>query len=185
MHRNYFPKCQVNGPIEPPAPFGHLGLQGAVPKKCSGCKHLFEGECLRGGDVVGRYLHLDHGPCGIPGNTDPVIYENQHIKSKVTVPRKCASCLHLRNDSIRGFYCSKDSDKWGDFSRGLDWGTWQPDHIYFDLPLPKITTRTMCELVVSDDLVGFVTEYRRVNPGRSLQEAKDDFKLMHDKLVDA
>ena len=156
--------------------------RGAVPKKCSECEHLFEGECLRGGEQAGRYFHLDYGPCGIPGKTDPVHYENGHIKAKVTVPRKCDFCHYLRYDFIHGFYCNKDSDKWGDFHRGLDWGTWQPDVVYFDLPLPKATTQKMCEMATSDDLVGFIAEYRRVNPGLSIQEAKEDYNLIRSKI---
>lgn len=47
MHHIYFPVCPVDGPIEPPVRFNLMGLKGAVPKKCSECKHLFEGECTR------------------------------------------------------------------------------------------------------------------------------------------
>ncbi len=118
----------------------------------------------------------------MPGETDPVPYENKYIRAKVTVPRKCASCRYLCNDSIHGFYCNKDSDKWGDFHRGLDWGTWQPEIVYFDLPLPKITTPKMCEYATADDLLSFISEYRKVNPGLSIQEAKDDYSLIQSKI---
>ena len=181
MHRYYFPRCHVDGPIEPPVEFNY-GYQGAIPKKCSGCEHQFEGECLRGGEQVGRYLKLDYGPCGLPGETDPVLYENEFIQSKKTIPRKCGQCVYLKYGEIRGFYCGKDSEKWGDRGRGLDWGNWQPDVVYFDLPLPKVTTHKMCEAVSSDALIDFVAEYRRVNPGRSIEEAKNDFALMRAKL---
>lgn len=130
MYHKYFPPCPVDGPIEPPVPFAHMFSIGAVPQKCSTCDCLFEGECTR----YIRYLHLDHGPCGIDGPTDPVIFENEFITPKVEVPRKCAecvhlSCVHLSVPSLSRLCCTKDSDKWGDFHRGLDWGSWRPDRI--------------------------------------------------------
>src|SRR5262245_26778416 len=100
MHKHYFPPCPVDGPIEPPVPYGHMGASGAVPNKCRSCPNLFEGSCLRSIKEVGRYLHLDYGPCGIPGPTDPVIYEDEFITSKVTVPRKCATCHFLKFHQI-------------------------------------------------------------------------------------
>lgn len=175
MHRFYFPPCPVDGPIEPPVPFGHLGLRGAVPHKCRSCEHLFEGSCTRYFDMVGGYLHLDHGPCGIPGPTDPVFFEDQFVTSKVEVPRKCATCVFLKTDRIRGFSCKKDTAQWGDFPRGLDWGAWEPDIIYLNLPFPKITTKTLMVHLRNNDLIAFIKEHRRVNPGLSIQEAKDDF----------
>ena len=122
MQSKYFPACPIDGPIEPPVPFSHAASRGAVPKKCSECEHLFEGECTRYIDEVGHYLHLDHGPCGIDGPTDPVPYEDEFIRAKVEIPRKCSTCVYLAVDRIPGFHCTKDSDKWGDFHRGLDWG---------------------------------------------------------------
>ena len=183
MYRNYFPRCTVEGPYEPPVEYCGMGMRGFIPKKCDCCDNLFEGGCLRGGDPAGRYLHLDFGPCGINGNTDPVGYEDKHIVSKVKVPRKCRPCVHLVYDHIYGFTCKKDSSKWGGIYRGLDWGNWQPDVVYFDLPPPKITTAEMCKCVSSSDLVPFIKEYRRVNPGLSIEEAKSDFALMRKKIV--
>jgi hypothetical protein len=176
MHSNYFPPCPVDGPIEPPVPFAHMIWRGAVPKKCSECQHLFEGECIRFIDEVGRYLNLDHGPCGITGPTDPVTCEERFINLKVEVPRKCATCAHLVLDQIHGLHCSKDSTKWGDFHRGLDWGTWQPEQIYLQLPPPKVTTEALSQHAYKDDLVAFIKEHRRINPGLSIEEAKADFR---------
>jgi hypothetical protein len=88
-------------------------------------------------------LHLDHGPCGIDGPTDPVVYDDEFVTSKVEVPRKCAKCVFLAIDRVYGFHCTKDADKWGDFHRGLDWGAWEPDFIYVELPQPKVTTRDL------------------------------------------
>lgn len=181
MHIYYFPVCPINEAIEPPISFSHMGSSGAVPYKCSKCNHLFEGECLRGGEFIGRYLHLDYGFCGIRGKTDPVYYENKFIKAKVTIPRKCSECFHL-SIGRWGFGCKKDNDKWGDFSRGLDWGTWQPDTIYFDLPLPKVTTKALCYYATSGNLIEFIKEYRRVNPDMSLLETRQDYNIIREKL---
>jgi len=175
MYRKYFPKCPVDGPIEPPVAFGHLASRGAVPKKCSNCQHLFEGECIRYIEEVGHYLHLDHGPCGIDGPTDPVTYEDTFITSKVEVPRKCAKCNFLAVDWIFGFHCTKDAGKWGEFHRSLDWGAWEPDCIYLTLPPPKITTKELSRSAQRNDKVAFIKEHRRINPGLSIEEANSDF----------
>lgn len=106
MHSRYFPPCPVDGPIDPPVAFGHMGSRGAVPAKCGQCRHLFEGECTRFIETVGHYLHLDHGPCGINGPTDPVTYEDEFIKAKVEVPRKCSRCRFLAVHQIFGFHCT-------------------------------------------------------------------------------
>lgn len=174
MHRQYFPPCPVDGPIEPPVPYAHFGT-GAVPHKCSTCEFLFEGECTRFFQDVGHYLHLDHGPCGIEGPTDPVRYEAPYISAKAEVPRKCAKCYFLAVHPIYGFHCTKDADKWGDFHRGLDWGAWAPDCIYLELPPPKITTKVLSRFANQNNLLAFIKEHRRINPGLSLEEAKSDF----------
>lgn len=178
MHKHYFPRCPVDGPIEPTVPYGHLVSRGAVPAKCAACANLFEGGCTRAIMLVGGYLHLDHGPCGINGPTDPVIYEDEFITAKVEVPRKCRRCRFLGVEAILGFVCRKDADVWGDLRRGLDWGHWEPDVVYLQLPLPKLTTRLLSEAVYADDLLGFVREHRRVNPGLSLREAREDFESL-------
>ncbi len=175
MHRKYFPPCPVEGPIEPPMPFSHLGSQGAVPAKCASCEHLFEGECNRAHGLVDGFLHLDYGPCGIEGPTDPVRIENRHLQSVVEVPRKCTSCVHLTYDLVRGFTCFKDKKKWGDCDRGLDWGDWQPKRIQVRLKRPAYTSDAMLECVHAADLVGFVKAFREANPGLSMQEAKADY----------
>ena len=176
MHHLYFPACPVEGAIDPPVPYGHMVKSGAIPHKCGNCDKLFEGGCTRFIEDVQRYMHLDFGPCGIDGPTDPVFYEDRFLKSKVEIPRKCAGCVHLVTDSIYGFTCKKDSDKWGDNFRGLDWGSWSPDRIYVELPPPKITTKALINCVHDDDLKGFLVEYRRVNLGVSLREGRADFE---------
>jgi hypothetical protein len=156
-------------------PYNHLGIGKAVPKKCSECQHLFEGSCRRNFEESRSYLHLDYGYCGINGPTDPVIYEDPFITSKVEIPRKCANCHFLVFHKTYGFRCRKDADIWGDCQRGLDWGSWEPDSVYLQLPLPKVTSRKLSLFARSDDLVSFIQEYRRINPGLSIQEAQTDF----------
>jgi hypothetical protein len=182
MHKYYFPTCKVDGPIDPPVSFGHLGSRGAVPFKCSKCKYLFEGGCTRYIEEVGRYLHLDHGPCSKTGPTDPVLYEDIFIVSKVEIPRKCSKCVFLKVESIYGFYCSQDKEKWGDFHRGLDWGAWEPNSIYLELPLPKVTTKELSVFAKDNDEISFIKEYRRINPGLTLSEAKNDFARFREIL---
>lgn len=174
LHR-YFPRCPVAGPVEPAVPFAHMASHGAVPKKCSECSCLFEGECIRFGEAVNHYLHLDHGPCGIPGATDPVSHEDAPSSAKAQIPRKCANCEFLDFDSIREFYCTKDREKWGDFPRGLDWGDWQPEYLDLQLPLPKVTTSRMSRCAFQNDMMEFIREHRRVNPGLSIEVAKADY----------
>jgi hypothetical protein len=173
MYQKYFPACTVDGNIEPP--INHLGTIGAVPHKCGHCDHLFEGGCRRFINEIGDYLHLDYGSCGIQGPTDPIIYEDQYITSKVEVPRKCSDCGFLKFDRIHGFDCLKDINKWGDLHRGLDWGTWQPDGIYLQLPHPKVTTKQLSTFAQKNNLVEFIKEHRRINPGLSIEETKVDF----------
>lgn len=177
MYRNQFPKCPVEGPIEPPVPFGHLGLRGAVPQKCITCCNLFEGDCTRYMDEVGHYMELDHGDCGISGPTDPIIYDAWG-DSGTEIPRKCVSCKFLKTGNLYGPYCSKDEDKWGHLRREFDWGTWEPDFISISLPMDKVTTRELVRQARDNNLLEFVKEYRRVNPKISIQEARNDFQEM-------
>lgn len=37
--------CPIKGELDP-VPFCHLGIEGSVPRKCTLCPYLFEGECL-------------------------------------------------------------------------------------------------------------------------------------------
>jgi hypothetical protein len=184
MHKGYFPRCDVAGPIEPAVPFNHLSIGSAIPNKCGSCDQMFEGGCRRAitSGLATGYLHLDHGPCGVAGATDPIYYDDKFISAKVTVPRKCGTCRFLSNDSIFGFYCSKDSGTWGRLHRGLDWGAWSPERIYLELPTPKITTRALADFAHDDDRRGFVSEHRRVNPGLSMEEANQDFALLRETI---
>ena len=97
--------------------------------------------------------------------------------------RKCAKCNYLEvffnaQSIVDGFSCGKDKEIWRGFNRNLDWGTWEPDWIYIDLPHPKITTKKLYSFVKNDDQTGFIKEYRCINPGLSMKEARDDFKFL-------
>jgi|GEM_PF-1103714 len=182
MHHLYFPSCPIEGPVEPPVPYSHFATRGAIPNKCAACEYCFEGGCTRYMSELQRYMHLDFGPCGVSGPTDPVYYEDNFVRSKVEVPRKCIRCQYLFHDSLFGFTCRKDSEKWGNCYRGLDWGNWRPDHVYLNLPQPKVTTKVMVSAANNDDLPTFVIEHRRVNLGYSLQEARTDFRRFREIL---
>ncbi|RYD36532.1 MAG: hypothetical protein EOP86_05755 [Verrucomicrobiaceae bacterium] len=83
--------------------------------------------------------------------------------------------MFLFHDIIHGFSCRKDEAQWGKFYRGLDWGTWTPERIYLELPHPKVSTKTLIDCAHDGNLSGFVKEHRRLNPGLSLTEAREDF----------
>ncbi|UUO07944.1 hypothetical protein M4951_06415 [Blastopirellula sp. J2-11] len=182
MHRQYFPRCPVDGPIEPAVPYEYEGTRGAVPMKCSECPHLYGSDCTRAMPQIHHRLHLDHGACEIDGPTEPVLLDNEFLQSKVYVPQKCATCIFLGVDFAEGFYCTKDVEKWGDFRQGLDWGQWRPARIDFQLPSPKVTTRELTNFAYEDNLVAFVKELRRANPGVSITEAQGDFYRLRDMI---
>lgn len=165
-------------------PFQHLGSGGFVPRKCHDCQMFFEGECNRNADLNMGWAHLDYGPCGIPGPTDPVIYQDDLVIAKVPVPRKCSTCRFISLDPIRGFHCTKDRDKWGDMDRGLDWGDWQPAIPPIGLPFPQQTNDRMRELALLGDMVQFVIEYRKVNPA-SIAAAKQAYLELKAALEEA
>ena len=70
-------------------------------------------------------------------------------------------------------------------SPGLDWGQWSPERIYYDLPSPKETNQVMVDAAYDDNLVVFVREYRRVNPGISISEANSDFSNLRSLITAA
>lgn len=175
MHGDYFPACPVEGPVEPAPRSGHMGVVVAVPQKCATCGHLFEGGCRRAMATVGRYLHLDHGPCGVPGPTDPVIYDGHYLRAKVTVPRKCCGCPHLAVSTARGFSCAKDARTWGLLGRGLDWGGWRPGRVTLSLSSGRDVTRELADHAFAGDRVAFVRAYRRTYPDVSIDVARTEF----------
>jgi hypothetical protein len=97
------------------------------------------------------------------------------MNAEFEVPRKCAICVFLEAHVHHGFHCTKDREKWGDFHRGLDWGAWKPDTIFYLLPGSKITSKLLSKLVIQNDLIGFLKEYRRLNPSVPLNDGREDF----------
>ena len=170
MHHNAFPICTVSGSYDPVA-FSHLG-RGAVPAKCAECKDLFEGGCTRAMDLVQAYLALDHGPCGVRGPTDPVVYEDRWMRSKVEVPRKCADCVHITVDSVRGFHCGKDPAIWGSFPRSLDWGAWRPGRGAVTLSSGHEVTSAFLEATRARKKMKAFMAFRAANKGTSIMDAK-------------
>jgi hypothetical protein len=118
--QRYFPHCPVEGSYDSVG-YGHLSLRGAVPTKCSSCEHVFEAQCAR---VSGSLIDLDHGPCPIEGSSRPASYEIKGIWT--FVPTKCSTCQYLGLSIIGKLVCKYDSERWGDFPRGMDWGDWEP-----------------------------------------------------------
>jgi len=174
MLSRYFPRCPVDGPVEPAIPYAHLGSRGAVPYKCSSCEHLFEGECTR--EAARGYMALDHGPCPVDGPTDPVQYEDSFMISKVEVPRKCASCPSLQVDAIRGFTCKRNAETWGDFPRGLDWGAWSPTIPLLTVASRYRSSRELVDAAVRNDRSAFLRIFRTLNPDVALEEGRGAFE---------
>jgi hypothetical protein len=166
MHRKAFPFCTVSGPLDP-VPFGHLGLHGAIPRKCSQCAHSFEGSCLRAMDSLHRYLELDYGFCGIDGDTEPVALDYPDVDPDLEVPRKCSTCPYLRPDQVHGVVCTKDSDVWGHLSRSLDWGLRASGVVVPGAPGVQVTLRFVRLAAIGDD-IGALREFRASNPNASL-----------------
>jgi len=171
MYRTSFPPCLVEGPVDP-VPYGHLGLQGAVPRKCVTCSHLFEGSCTRAVDQVQDYSNLDHGPCRVDGPTDPVAYEDAFIRSKVAVPRKCATCVFLAHHPIRGFVCRQDEDRWGDLPRSLDWGAWVPERPVVGLSTGRHVSDALVDAVLDRHEAAAVRAFLDTNRGSTIKEAR-------------
>jgi hypothetical protein len=125
MYRYAFPKCPVEGSVQP-VPFGHFLSNGAVPAKCAACGLFLEGECLRAMQAIEGYQVLDHGACPVQGDTSPTKMIEENTGRVFFVPAKCAACGYLFSNSTRGFFCTYQQQIWGDFPRSLDWGHWRP-----------------------------------------------------------
>lgn len=126
MYKKSFPKCEVKGEFDP-VEYGHMISHGSIPKKCSTCSNLFEGECTRGLDEIGKLLRLDYDSCYKTGTTEPTKIEI-NSDNPVFVPNKCIDCEYLSKSEFREYFCSYEKEKWKDFPRDLDWGDWKPDY---------------------------------------------------------
>lgn len=182
MYRRAFPRCTVGGSLAPVA-FNHLGQEGAIPAKCSGCGHHFEGECRRALDAAHGFLALDHGPCPVAGPTQPVLVETAFYASKVFVPQKCRDCRHLELDHVRGFVCTHDADRWGDFPRELDWGSWSPAHPMLGLRSGRSAPVDFVAAVHRDAEADAIRAFRQAHPTASFQEAQAAFAELRDELA--
>lgn len=192
MYRNSFPKCEVLGEWEP-VEFGHMASHGAVPKKCSSCSNLFEGECMRRLDDVDSLLRLDYDSCGKTGSSQPIEIEVINENS-IFVPEKCLHCEFLGKSDIHGHFCKSENDKWGDFPRDLDWGDWKPDYSLIghrrykegtfskeDLG-PAIITRELILLLMKNEKTKAVVLYRKLNQVEYIKEAAEVINILLDKL---
>ncbi|MFZ6760373.1 hypothetical protein ACO0K9_24480 [Undibacterium sp. Ji50W] len=138
MYRKSFPACTVKGSLAP-VPYGHMVLHGAVPEKCTSCKHLFEGSCTRALDDVEDYQSLDYGPCTVNGPCTPVPMPDTSNRI-LFVPEKCQACTNLTRDTIRGYICNENISTWRSFPRSLDWGEWHPIHLPMGIQQKIIAT---------------------------------------------
>ena len=129
-------------------------------------------------------MHLDYGPCGVPGSTEavPVSRGDGDLAAEVHVPRKCASCPSLEASSTKGYSCRKDRNIWGDFPRDLDWGEWNPPFILARLAGARVT-RAMCRDARANQLVDFVRAYRLLNPDFSVADARAAFGVLRERLA--
>jgi len=174
------PRCEVEGPLDP-VPFEHLGIKGAVPRKCSTCRFLFEGECTRVMGQIAGYLSLDHGPCPIRGKTLPVLYETEYIRSKVFVPEKCASCHDLKYDPVSGFVCNYEREVWGAFPRELDWGNWSPEYPNLGLESGRSVSVPVMKAVAAGREVDAIKAFRADHKDATFKEAREAFRELSEK----
>lgn len=174
MYRTAFPKCTVTGSLQP-VPFSHMGTGKAIPEKCSQCRWMFEGGCLRNSESIEGFLSLDHGSCPIQGDTRPVLFSNQFIQSKVSVPAKCTTCRDLHYDPIAGFTCHFEYEIWGWPGRTLDWGVWEPDLPNIGLVRGRMISRNLIESANTGSEAVFIKAIRLEFPELSIREARDTY----------
>ena len=175
MYSEYFPPCPIDGPIDPPGTLVHMISIGGIPRKCSSCMQFFEGSCRRHDQIFGGYKHLDHGPCPVVGPTDPVSPEDTSTKKTANIPRKCSTCEYLAFGSVWRFHCTQDSNKWGSFHRGLDWGSWQPSPIEYRQEVCKGNTKALLEHAYNGDTISFLKEYKGDRQWISFIKAETSF----------
>ncbi|QDT24460.1 hypothetical protein [Gimesia chilikensis] len=181
MYRKVFPRCEVEGSLEPVA-FSHFGSTDHIPRKCTECENMFEGECVRAMDQVEDYLSLDYGPCRKSGLCNPVLFEDQYIKSKVYVPEKCRDCFNLKYHAVFGFRCHEDDQIWGRYGKTLDWGHWSPDLPNIGLESRKEVSMELLQAVKDEQEVAAIRIYQELHPGTTIREARDAYEELKEKL---
>ena len=181
MYRRSFPKCTIEGSLEP-ASFGHMVLSGSVPKKCTDCKSLFEGSCVRALEIVEDYLQLDYGSCPVQGETSPVEKIAGEYNCIYFVPIKCNKCEFLTYDDIRGFICGYQKDIWKDFPRTLDWGAWSPKFTPMSIEGKVTSTDYVTDLVLKGNKAAAVKELQRIYPPLTLDAAMKCVGIFSEKI---
>lgn len=181
MYRKAFPKCEVAGSLDP-IEFNHGGYVKNIPRKCYECSNLFEGECVRAMEQVEDYLSLDYGACRKTGDCNPVLVEDQFVKSKVYVPAKCVKCPFLEYHTILGFRCHEDADVWGAYGKTLDWGHWSPELPNIGLESGKLVSMELIQAVQEKKEVDAIKIFRNLNKGTNIREARDAYQELSLKL---
>lgn len=189
MYRKSFPKCEIEGEMTP-SPFGHGFMEGCVPKKCTTCKHLFEGECLRDIEFTDSYLRLDYSGCPVVGETNPIAF-NTDGEAQTFIPSKCTRCSYL---NTKQFTCKFEKELWGDFERDLDWGNWRPDYPLVGLRRvemegktrldkgPAIINKSLIQLLQSGSTAQAIKLYGELNNIDIIQDAKDEVEQIGKRL---
>lgn len=179
MYRKAFPRCTVDGPVEPVG-FGHLGSKGAIPRKCTACRYSMEGSCTRAIEEVAGYLHLDHGPCPVPGATHPVEVPSGVKGGVITVPDKCLGCEHLE---MMRLVCNYQRERWGDFPRSLDWGDWQPELPNLGLMSGRRVSDELLRAVCDGNKVAAIKAFMAVNAGAMMHEGMAAYDELSEKAA--
>jgi hypothetical protein len=131
-----------------------------------------------------RYLSLDHGPCPVKGPTNPALVDSLYYISKVYVPLKCLKCKHLLLDSIRGFVCNFERDRWGSFPRTLDWGLWSPEYPNLGLESGRSVSIDVIKAVQACQEAEAIKAFRSVHKDATFKEARDAYAELSAKMRD-
>lgn len=183
MYRWAFPKCKVISSFQP-SPFAHLASHGAVPEKCTGCPHLFEGSCTRAFETIKDYQVLDHGPCPVQGSTAPVPIKSKGSGKLFFIPKKCSDCQCLTSDEIRGFTCSYETEIWGDLPRSLDWGEWSPPYKPIGVQGKIIATIEVIEEIMNRRIARAALHLKQLYPTMSTAAAIQCVQHISDQLCE-
>ena len=181
MYQKQFPSCKIKGSLEP-TEFGHMFSKGMIPKKCSECDLMFEGECRRNSEITGEYARLDYGKCEIEGKTEPVCIEIDSNGYETFVPAKCEHCDYLKKDKYRGYICTFEKNIWGDFPRSLDWGNWKPNFPIIGLGADLKLTKHLIILIENEKTTEAIKEIKRLNNGIEFKEAIESVSLLKKKI---
>jgi len=123
-------------------------------------------------------MDLDFGPCGKKGKCHPVQIDNAFVLSKVFVPQKCVSCVHLKFSLIAGFTCYENVDPSLWKGKTLDWDLWYPE-------FPNIQYRdcflsqSLFEAISKKKEVLAIKLFRSINPGTSIKDGRDAYAFLH------